>query len=281
MSSNTKATEALSQFLEIMRKLRDPQGGCPWDLKQTFESLKPLLIEEAYEVADAVETGPEAIREELGDLVSLIGLFSQVAAEKDLFSFADVVTGISDKLVRRHPHIFGDTKVSGTDEVLRNWERIKEEERKASKGEAVQKGLLDGVPKSLPALLKAHQIGERCARVGFDWHSNEGVKDKIREELSEFLQEVESGESAERSDDANIRAFEEFGDLLFTLAQYGRHMGFNAEESLVSANRKFMERFRQVEKLAAGKSLSELSSEELEKLWGEAKVALNRGISAT
>jgi len=281
MSSNTKATEALSQFLEIMRKLRDPQGGCPWDLKQTFESLKPLLIEEAYEVADAVETGPEAIREELGDLVSLIGLFSQVAAEKDLFSFADVVTGISDKLVRRHPHIFGDTKVSGTDEVLRNWERIKEEERKASKGEAVQKGLLDGVPKSLPALLKAHQIGERCARVGFDWHSNEGVKDKIREELSEFLQEAESVESAERSDDANIRAFEEFGDLLFTLAQYGRHMGFNAEEALSSANRKFMERFRQVEKLAAGKSLSELSSEELEKLWGEAKVALNRGISAT
>jgi MazG family protein len=273
MSSNTKATEALSQFLEIMRKLRDPESGCPWDLKQTFESLKPLLIEEAYEVADAVDVSPEAVREELGDLVSLVGLFSQVATERKQFSFADVVEGISDKLVRRHPHIFGDTKVSGTEDVLRNWERIKQEERKASKSEEDPKGLLDGVPKSLPALLKAHQIGERCARVGFDWHSSDGVRDKIAEELNEFLNETKSEDPSSIAESSRIRAFEEFGDLLFTIAQYGRHMGFNSEEALSSANRKFISRFRRVEMLANGVDLSALSTDELERLWDTAKLA--------
>jgi ATP diphosphatase len=273
MSHDSKAKEAVGRFLEITRKLRDPQNGCPWDLKQTFESLKPLLIEEAYEVADAVEVGPEAVREELGDLVSLIGLFSQVATERGQFAFADVVDGISDKLVRRHPHIFGDTKVSGTDEVLQNWERIKQEERKASKSGDSPKGLLDGVPKSLPALLKAHQIGERCARVGFDWQSSDGVTDKVREELDEFLREAGAIDPSASLNPAREAALEEFGDLLFTLAQYGRHMGFNSEEALSAANRKFMTRFSRVEKLADGRSLAELSAEELEGLWAAAKSA--------
>jgi ATP diphosphatase len=273
MQNKTNVTEGLSRFLEIMRKLRDPKDGCPWDLKQTFESLKPLLIEEAYEVADAVDVGPEAVCEELGDLVSLIGLFSQVATERGQFSFCDVVDGISDKLVRRHPHIFGDTKVSGTEDVLRNWERIKQEERKSSKKDDGQKGLLDGLPKSLPALLKAHQLGERCARVGFDWHSSDGVREKIAEELNEFLNETKSVNPPALSEDSRTRALEEFGDLLFTLAQYGRHMGFNAEEALSSANHKFIGRFRRVETLANGAELSGLSSEELERLWGAAKLA--------
>jgi MazG family protein len=273
MTTSTPSN-ALIRFLDIMAALRNPNGGCPWDLKQTFETLKPLVIEEAYEVADAVAVGPHAVCEELGDLVSLIGLFAQIASEQSLFSFSSVLSGISDKLERRHPHVFGETKVSGTDEVLRNWEQIKQQERAGTRDET-PKGLLDGVPRSLPALLKAHQIGARCARVGFDWGSSAGVTDKIREELSEFLNETIASSSTANSSSASARAFEEFGDLLFTLAQYARHMGFNAEEALQQANAKFTARFRQLERLSRehteSKSLSELSPTQLEELWRLAK----------
>jgi ATP diphosphatase len=274
----TTPTDALTRFLEIMTALRNPNGGCPWDLKQTFETLKPLVIEEAYEVADAVEAGPQAVCEELGDLMSLIGLFSQIASEQSLFSLSSVLGGISDKLVRRHPHVFGETKVSGTDEVLKNWEQIKQEERKTS-SEETPKGLLDGVPRSLPALLKAHQIGSRCARVGFDWGSSDGVTDKIREELGEFLHEAQDRSPSEATQTHSGRDFEEFGDLLFTLAQYARHMGFNAEEALQQANSKFIARFRHVERLArerkGDKPLSELSPDQLEELWRLAKTQIS------
>ena len=289
MANNTPSA-SLTRFLEIMSALRNPNGGCPWDLKQTFASLRPLVIEEAYEVADAIESGPSAICEELGDLVSLVGLFAQIADEQALFSFASVLDGISNKLVRRHPHVFGETKVSGTDEVLRNWEQIKQKERKESASSA-QKGLLGGVPRSLPALLKAHQIGSRAARVGFDWGSTAGVADKIREELGEFLSEAAPTEppatdpKAPHQDtgpqgteakntgtkQASDKAFEEFGDLLFTLAQYARHMGFNAEEALQRANNKFISRFRELERLAEERfkntPLSALSAAQLEDLW--------------
>lgn len=267
------STAPLARFLEIMAALRNPNGGCPWDLKQTFETLKPLVIEEAYEVADAVETSPAAVCEELGDLVSLIGLFAEIASEKSLFSFDSVLEGISNKLVRRHPHVFGETKVSGTEEVLRNWEQIKQQERREN-ADTAPKGLLDGIPRSLPALLKAHQIGARCARVGFDWGSREGVADKVREELGEFLQETLPADTAD-STDPNSKAFEEFGDLLFTLAQYARHMGFNAEEALSQANTKFITRFRELERVAkerfGDKSLSDLTPNQLEDLWETAK----------
>lgn len=263
-SENPSAS--LHRFLEIIAKLRDPHGGCPWDLKQTFETLKPLLIEEAYEVSDAVDKGPEAVQEELGDLLSLIALFSQIASEKSQFSFARIIDGIADKLVRRHPHVFGETKVSGTEEVLKNWEEIKKQEKKADSGD--QKGLLDGIPRSLPALLKAHQIGERCARIGFDWGTKEGVADKVQEELAEFLSEIPARNSA--------KVVEEFGDLLFTLAQYSRHLGFSAEEALHVANQKFLSRFKEVESLAHERyrdtPLSELGASTLESLWEEAKV---------
>ncbi|MFN4896072.1 MAG: nucleoside triphosphate pyrophosphohydrolase [Pseudomonadota bacterium] len=272
--------DPLTRFLSIIESLRKPEGGCPWDLKQTFESLKPLVIEEAYEVADAVEAGPTAVREELGDLLSLIGLFSQIASEQSLFSFSSILQGISDKLVRRHPHVFGEIKVSGTDEVLRNWEQIKQLERKGS-SESAHKGLLDGIPRSLPALLKSHQIGARCSRVGFDWGTTDGVVEKIKEELTEFLTEAAQpaattdGSTPRAMELRGQRALEEFGDLLFTLAQYGRHMGFNAEEALSRANDKFCKRFKELERLAviqhSSKPLAELTPTELEALWQQAK----------
>jgi MazG family protein len=280
----TKSTpqSPLERFLQIMAQLRNPQGGCPWDLKQTFETLKPLLIEEAYEVSDAVEMGPAAIKEELGDLISLIGLFAQIASEQHLFSFDSILEEISDKLVRRHPHVFGDTKVSSTEEVLRNWEQIKQQE-----GKEKLKGLLDGVPRSLPSLLKAQQIGERCSRVGFDWTSTDGVADKIREEITEFVAETKQlaeppqgagalGADAGQDHKAiHTRAIEEFGDLLFTLAQYGRHLGISAEDALQQANSKFLKRFRELESLAAakhpGKALADLGPETFDALWNESK----------
>lgn len=278
MTHNT-STDLLTKFLEIIAALRNPNGGCPWDLKQTFETLRPLVIEEAYEVADAVEVGPAAVCEELGDLVSLIGLFAQIASEQSLFSFSTIVQGISDKLVRRHPHVFGETKVSGTDEVLRNWEQIKQQERKEKS--STPKGLLDEIPRSLPALLKAHQIGARCARVGFDWGTRDNVAEKVHEELAEFLNEVTSAPQQpplEPAAPASDRACEEFGDLLFTLAQYARHMGFNAEEALTRANNKFTTRFRELERLATERfgerPLAELKPADLEALWQSAKARL-------
>jgi MazG family protein len=236
------------------------------------------LIEEAYEVGDAVESGEAAIREELGDLLSLVALFAQIGTERSSFSFASILDGISDKLVRRHPHVFGEQRVSGTEEVLKNWEEIKRQERAQS--DKAEKGLLDGLPRSLPALQKAHEIGERCARIGFDWGSREGVAEKVQEELGEFLHELDpsrNGQNEPGIAQDNAKIFEEFGDLLFTLAQYSRHLGFNAEEALRAANNKFLMRFKHLENSAkknfGHKAISELGPETLEQLWQEAKTA--------
>lgn len=273
-SAHDRSTQALLEFLRVMEKLRNPDGGCPWDLKQTFESLRSHLIEEAYEIGDAVDESPSKVCEELGDLLSLIGLYAQIARESSLFSFADVVQGITDKLVRRHPHVFGDVKVSGTKEVLENWEAIKLKE-KASSGHEKKKGLLDGLPRSMPSLLRAHEIGERCARIGFDWDSAAGVADKVREELNEFLAEAPGDASATTN---QSRVEEEFGDLLFTLAQQSRHLGFNAEQALAAANAKFSKRFKILESLAEaqhpGTPLGELSQDQLQNLWVTAKNTL-------
>lgn len=275
--SKTSATEALTTFLDVIAQLRDPSGGCPWDLKQTFESLRSCLIEESYEVADAVEAGDAAVQEELGDLMSIIALYARIAEEKQTFSFASVVEGITEKLIRRHPHVFGDVKVSGEQEVLRNWEAIKQQERAAEPSKP--KGLLEGLPRSMPALLKCHEIGVRCARVGFDWANTEGVAVKVREELGEFLAELPdpnnpSINAAGKPFNKDL-VFEEFGDLLFTLTQESRHLGFNAEEALAAANAKFMTRFSIVEQIAAeeapSKSLNTHSMQELEALWQRAK----------
>ena len=276
-TSQTKATEALTQFLDVIAKLRDPNGGCPWDLKQTFESLRSCLVEESYEVADAVETGDDAVREELGDLMSIIALYARIAEEKKSFSFASVVEGITEKLIRRHPHVFGDVKVSGEAEVLKNWEAIKQQERASEPKKS--KGLLDGLPRSMPALQKCHEIGVRCARVGFDWTNTEGVADKVREELGEFLAELPNPKNpsintAGKPFNKEL-VYEEFGDLLFTLAQESRHLGFNAEEALAAANAKFMRRFKILEQIATEetpeKPLNTRTTEELEALWQQAK----------
>lgn len=268
-----KPLSSLDRLLAIAKALRDPHGGCPWDREQSFETLKPLLIEEAYEVSDAVSNGTLAdIREELGDLLSLIALFAQIAYERAEFNFGDIIETICDKLVRRHPHVFGDLKVSGTADVLRNWELIKQGERGAADAtKQGKKGLLDGIPLSLPALLKAHQLGKRVGAVGFDWSSREGVAEKVREEVEEFLSEAKGL----ATDTASQRAFEEFGDLLFSLAQYARFSGFNPEEALNFANAKFIARFKKLEGLAAerhpGLELSKLSPEELDALWVSVK----------
>lgn len=277
-STHQLAAKALVEFLEVMEKLRDPKTGCPWDLKQTFESLPRHVVEEAYEIGDAVHEGAPKVCEELGDLLSLIGLFSQIAQESGQFSFETVARGITEKLIRRHPHVFGDVQVSGTKEVLENWESIKLKERAAEQGEK-KKGLLDGLPRAMPGLLRAHEIGERCARVGFDWSSAAGVAEKVEEELKEFLAEAAGAPSAETADAAaRERIEEEFGDLLFSLAQHSRHLGFNAEEALAAANTKFIARFRVLEALAAsefaGRDLKALSEDELQALWVRAKAAL-------
>lgn len=276
-SSNSKAGEALTKFLDIIAKLRDPNGGCPWDLKQTFESLRACLIEESYEISDAVEVSDEAVREELGDLMSIVALYARIGEEQNRFSFASILEGITEKLVRRHPHVFGELKVSGEEEVLKNWEAIKQQER-AGEPEK-QKGLLDGLPRAMPALMKCHEIGVRCARVGFDWTSTEGVAEKVKEELAEFLNElpdptVPGKNCAGKPFDKDL-VFEEFGDLLFTLAQESRHLGFNAEEALVAANAKFQGRFKILERLAkedhTETALNALSIEQFEALWQKAK----------
>jgi MazG family protein len=272
-----QAAEALTHLLAVVAKLRDPNGGCPWDLKQTFASLAPLLLDEGYEVADAVTEGDAELCEELGDLLSIIALFSQIATEQKRFSFASIAQGIADKLIRRHPHVFGDVKVSSTEEVLKNWEAIKEQERQDAGKE--RKGLLDRLPRSMPALHRSHVIGERCATVGFDWHSTDGVAEKVREELNEFLDELPSeatsGAQSTLRQDTSERAFEEFGDLLFSLAQYGRHLGFSAEAALAAANAKFIKRFKRIEELAqhdlGQRSLHGLKQETLEELWLRAK----------
>mgnify|MGYP006272713093 CR=1 FL=1 len=276
-SPHAKASDALIAFLDVIAKLRDPQGGCPWDLKQTFESLRPCLVEESYEISDAVEVSDSAVREELGDLMSIVALYARIAEEQNRFSFATILEGITEKLIRRHPHVFGDLKVSGEEEVLRNWEAIKQKER-ANEPEK-KKGLLDGLPRSMPALMKCHEIGVRCARVGFDWTSSAGVADKVKEELSEFLIELPDPKNPTKNCggkpfDKDL-VFEEFGDLLFTLAQESRHLGFNAEEALAAANSKFMARFKLLEGIAKDehpdKELKTLSADQLEALWQKAK----------
>lgn len=275
--SNQSAAEALSKFLDVIAQLRSPSGGCPWDLKQTFESLRSCLIEESYEVSDAVGTGDVAVCEELGDLLSIVALYARIAEEGNRFTFASILEGITAKLIRRHPHVFADVEVSGEEEVLKNWETIKHQERAGDPGKS--KGLLDGLPRSMPALHKSHEIGVRCARVGFDWKTTDGVAEKVQEELQEFLLELPdtAGSGLNRGGKPFNKelVFEEFGDLLFTLAQESRHLGFNAEEALVAANAKFLGRFKALEQIATQEdpntSLNTLTVEQLEALWQKAK----------
>ncbi|RYD43839.1 MAG: nucleoside triphosphate pyrophosphohydrolase [Sphingomonadales bacterium] len=239
----------IDRLLAIMRQLRNPNGGCEWDLAQDFSTIAPYTIEEAYEVADAIAGGdPKEICDELGDLLLQVVFHSQIAADDGLFGFDDVVNAISDKMERRHPHIFGDHK---TDDVRQQWEQIKATER-AMDGPA---SALAGVALSLPALLRAQKLQGRAARVGFDWPDVNGPRDKIAEELAEVA-------AAANDQDRH----EEIGDLLLAVVNYARHLGVDAESALRDANGKFARRFAAMEDRAGG-SLSGLSLDSQERLW--------------
>ena len=252
----------IDQLLTIMARLRNPEGGCPWDLEQNFATIAPYTIEEAYEVAEAIAGGNRAeLRDELGDLLLQVVFHAQMASEEGSFTFADVVQGISDKMIRRHPHVFSDAEIKDADAQTANWEVIKEQERKAKKSERV----LADVPTALPALMRAQKLQSRAARVGFDWPDTRGVLDKIKEELAEVEEAIASGNAAHTQ--------EELGDLLFAVTNLARFVKADAETALRDANGKFTRRFEYIEDAlkGAGKPIKEASLEEMEALWNEAK----------
>ncbi len=252
--------QLFAKLVGIMRTLRSEQG-CMWDRKQTHESLKPYLIEEAYEVLAAIDQhSTEGVREELGDVLFQVIFHAQLAAEQGSFDIYDILDSSIEKMTRRHPHVFGDTKLSNTKEILANWERIKQAEKKQSAASA-----LEGVPHELPALLRAHRLQEKAARVGFDHTSLKQVFAKLEEELAEFEEALKAENPAHMED--------ELGDLLFCLVNVARFIEINPEEALRKTIMKFIKRFRYLEErvVNAGKSLNEVSLEELDRLWEEAK----------
>jgi len=249
-------------LVEIIARLRAPDG-CPWDKEQTHRSLRENLLSEAYEVLAALDDGDkEKLCEELGDLLLQIVLHAQIAKDNHEFEIDDVVKSITTKIIRRHPHIFGNRKVKDADEVMHNWEELKKEER----GEDVS--ILEGVPKEMPALAYAYEISRRAVRVGFEWENIEGVIDKMMEEIKE-INDSDNSEAKEQ----------EFGDLLFTLVNVARWEGIDAEAALREANRKFYKRFARMEELCRqrGIDFSKLSFKEKDDLWEEAKKGVNKG----
>jgi ATP diphosphatase len=253
----------MKKLLDIMAQLRDPQNGCPWDLEQDFRSIAPYTIEEAYEVADAIDRADLAdLKEELGDLLLQVVFHAQMAREQNAFDFSEVVASISEKMVRRHPHVFGDEPVANAQAQREAWETHKARERDAVAG---QNKVLDGVSLNLPALSRASKLGKRAARVGFDWPDADGAMAKIHEELTELA-------DARTRDDRESMA-EELGDVLFSVVNLARHLGIDAEESLRSANRKFIQRFEQVEALVTedGRQWSDCEADQLEAFWERAK----------
>jgi len=255
------AGEKFQTLVDLMARLRAP-GGCPWDREQTFDTIKPFLLEETYEVMDAIDARdwPE-LTGELGDLLLQAVFFSQMAAEQNLFRIEDAVDAINQKLVRRHPHIFGDEIAKTGDDVRKIWAEVKAQEKQGKRSE----GLLDGVPRALPALVEAQQISSRAANTGFDWSSAEQVLDKLREELAEFDSARESG-SPDKMED-------ELGDLLFVLVNLARFVKVDPEQALRRTNTKFRRRFRHVEEKLAerGSSPADSNIAEMESLWQEAK----------
>jgi tetrapyrrole methylase family protein/MazG family protein len=250
---------SLEAFAEIVAHLRAPDG-CPWDKEQTHQTLRTHLLEEAYETLSAMDVNDaEGMREEFGDLLLQILLNSQIASETDEFSITLVIKSIYDKIIRRHPHVFGDVKVDGVDGVLQNWEKLKEKERKHKKED---KGLLDGVPAALPALTQAQEYQDRAARVGFDWPQIDGVLDKINEEIAEI-----------KNAETDFELASEIGDLFFVLVNLARWKHVDAEAVLRGTNQKFKKRFAHIEQSAKkqGRSLSEMTLEEMDNLWNEAK----------
>jgi ATP diphosphatase len=264
---------AIEQLLNIMQQLRDPENGCPWDCKQTFESIVSHTIEEAYEVADAIEKKEfTELKGELGDLLFQVVFYAQLAKEQGLFDFQDIIDTLSEKLIRRHPHVFSEVEFADELAVNANWEAEKKRER-ALKAQADNKAasVLDNIPSVLPALNRAYKIQKRCAHVGFDWKTLPPVVDKIKEEIDEVLVEVQRDDLSEQQKQARIE--DELGDLLFANVNLVRHLNCNPEQVLRQANSKFEKRFRQVELevLRQGKQMSDCPLDELEVIWQKVK----------
>lgn len=270
----------IERLLRIMARLRGPDG-CPWDQVQTFATIAPYTIEEAYEVADAIATDDmPALKDELGDLLLQVVYHAQIADEAEAFNFTDVVNAICDKMIRRHPHVFGQDPQAdgntapggaGKPSHSENWETIKAAERNAAGDNRAPAGTLDGIPQALPALMRAEKLQKRAARVGFDWPETQAVLAKIREETDELEQAIISGAATD-----NIA--EEVGDLLFSVTNMARHLKIDPEQAARDANRKFEMRFRYIETALrdAGRSVDDASLSEMEALWQEAKTALAR-----
>lgn len=259
--------DGMETLLRIMARLRAPEGGCPWDTRQTFATIVPYTIEEAYEVADAIERGDmHDLRDELGDLLFQVVFHAQMAHEAGAFDFSDVVRAICEKMIRRHPHVFGGEEARSADSVKTRWEEIKAEE-KAAKGGSAAASILDDIPPALPALTHAVKLQKRAARVGFDWPDTALVLDKLNEEMLELSRELSHGGDHDRLED-------ELGDMLFVYANLARHLGVDPEAALRRANAKFRRRFGRIEeKLAAmGREPAQSSLEEMDALWNEAKL---------
>lgn len=263
MKKSAKPEKAdITRLMELMKRLRGP-GGCPWDKEQTMRSLTPFIIEEAYEVVSAIDSGDmEHIKEELGDLLFQVIFVSQLASEKGVFTLADVIEGSHGKMVNRHPHVFGESRAETSEAVLKQWAEIKKAEKK---GKEKEDGYLAGVPEVLPALLRAHKISQKASKVGFDWKGVEEVLEKLDEETAEFKEAVRSAKAAEME--------EELGDMLFTMVNIGRFLQVNPEDALRKTIAKFISRFHHVERavIQKGDDLSTTSMDEMERLWQEAK----------
>ena len=265
----------IARLIEIMAALRTPGTGCPWDLEQDYTTIAPYTIEEAYEVSDAISRGDLAdLRDELGDLLLQVVFHARMAEEEGAFAFGDVVEASTKKMIRRHPHVFGDAEARAAGSAKGQWDRIKAEEKAEKRAERLARGLdpedhgkgfLDGVPVALPALTRALKLQQKAAQVGFDWQEAAPILDKIEEEIGELREAIAAG----RRDDME----DEFGDLLFAMVNIGRHLGLDAEKALSGTNAKFRSRFHYVEQelARAGRSLDAASLEEMEALWQQAK----------
>lgn len=258
-----KKLEAFQRLLEIIDTLREK---CPWDRKQTIDSLRTLTLEEVYELSDAImNQRPQEIKKELGDLIMHIVFYAKIASEESLFTINDVLNSVCDKLVYRHPHVYGDTSVTSASEVAENWEKLKLKEKDGNRS------VLAGVPTSLPSLTKAHRIQDKARGVGFDWDKQEQVWDKVKEELAEFEENLKNNSSFAEKE-------AEFGDLLFSLVNAARLYDINPDTALERTNKKFIQRFSYLESktIAQGKDLKKMSLEEMDKLWEEAKHNLSQ-----
>ena len=257
------ANSLSDSFLQLVKIMDDLREKCPWDKKQTIETLRPLTIEETYELTDAITAGDwQGIKEELGDVLLHLLFYSKIGSEQGQFTIQQVIEGISKKLIHRHPHIYSDVKVADEEEVKRNWEQLKLKEGKG------KKSVLEGVPKSLPSMVKATRIQEKAKQVGFEWENKEDVWKKVQEEIGELQ------EAVEENDQQHIE--EEFGDVLFSLINYARFLNIDSEGVLEKTNLKFIKRFQmmEIQATAEGKNLAEMSLEEMDTIWNEVKIQI-------